>query len=48
VWENPAAREVPVRPVSKTPLWIGLAVTLAGCAWAVAAALLDRRPGTTL
>jgi hypothetical protein len=48
VFENPQAQEVPVRSVSKTPLWIGLFVTLAGCVWAVAAALLDRRPGTTL
>ena len=48
VYENPHARAVPARPVSKTPLWIGLAVTLAGCGWAVAAALLDRRRGTAL
>jgi hypothetical protein len=48
VYENPYAREVPTRPVSKTPLWVGLAVTLAGCAWAVAAGLLDRRPVTAL
>lgn len=43
VWENLAARESPLRTVSKTPLWIGLGVTLAGCAAAVALALLDRR-----
>jgi hypothetical protein len=48
VYENPHARQVPARPVSKTPLWIGLAITLAGCGWSVVAALLDRRPKTAL
>jgi hypothetical protein len=48
VFENPYSREVPIRPVSKTPLWTGLLVTLAGCGGAVAAALLDRRRATTL
>jgi hypothetical protein len=48
VYENPHARPVPTRPASKTPLWIGLAVTLAGCGGAIAAALLDRRPATAL
>jgi hypothetical protein len=48
VFENPRAAESPVRPVSKTPLWIGLFGTLAGCGWAIAAALLDRRRGTAL
>jgi hypothetical protein len=48
VYENPAAKSVPPRPVSKMPLWIGLFLTLVGCGGAVAAALLDRRRGTTL
>ncbi|MBI3858299.1 MAG: hypothetical protein HY293_21660 [Planctomycetes bacterium] len=48
VFENPYARELPPRPLSKTPLWIGLAATLVGCGWTVAAALLDRRLGATL
>lgn len=48
VFENPAAKDVPVRPVSKKPLWIGFCGTLAGCIWAVSAALLDRRRGPTL
>jgi len=48
VFENPAAKDVPARPVSKTPLWIGFFGTLAGCGWAVAAALLDRRRATAL
>jgi hypothetical protein len=43
VYENPWAPDVPPRPVSKTPLWIGLAVTLAGCA---AAVVLARLSGT--
>lgn len=48
VFENPRAHAVASRSVSKTPLWAGLAVTLAGCAWAVATGLLDRRRGTAL
>lgn len=48
VWENLAAREAPLRPVSKTPLWIGLGITLAGCAAALSLALLDRRRATAL
>jgi hypothetical protein len=48
VYENPYARPVPARPASKTPLWIGLAVTLVGCGWAAAAGLLDRRPKAAL
>jgi hypothetical protein len=42
IYENPAAPDVPPRPVSKTPLWIGLAFTLAGCALALAGALRGR------
>jgi hypothetical protein len=48
VYRNPHAVPVPARPVSKTPLWIGLGITLAGCGWAVAAGLLDRRAKTAL
>jgi len=48
VFENPSAKEIPVRRVSKTPLWIGLFGTLAGCGWAVWAALLDRRRAAAL
>jgi hypothetical protein len=48
VYENPAAQTLPPRPVPKWPLWIGLGVTLAGCAGAVAVALLDRRRSTAL
>lgn len=32
VYENPAAADVPPRSFPKAPLWVGLAVTLAGCA----------------
>ena len=42
VFENPHARDVPPRSISKTPLWIGLALTLIGCAWTAALGLLDR------
>jgi hypothetical protein len=48
VYENPAAQTLPPRPVPKWPLWIGLGVTLAGCAGAVAVALLDRRRSRAL
>jgi hypothetical protein len=48
VYRNPHAVPVPARPTSKTPLWIGLGITLVGCAWAVSAGLLDRRPKTAL
>jgi hypothetical protein len=34
VYRNPHAEPVPARPVSKTPLWIGVAVTIVGCFWA--------------
>jgi hypothetical protein len=42
VYENPAAPDVAPRTASPGPLRAGLAVTLAGCALAVAWALLDR------
>ena len=42
VFENPHALDVPPRSISKTPLWIGLALTLIGCAWTAAVGLLDR------
>jgi hypothetical protein len=45
VYENPHAIEVAPRSVSKTPLWIGLALTLLGCAGTAAAGLLDRLRG---
>ncbi len=45
VYENPAARDVPPRPVSRGPLLLGLLGTLAGCAWGAAAALLDPSRG---
>jgi len=45
VYENPYAETVSPRPVSKVPLTIGLMVTLAACAWAVAAGCLDRLRG---
>ena len=45
IYENPTARAVPPRSASKTPLWIGLALTILGCAGAAAAALLDRLRG---
>jgi hypothetical protein len=45
VYENPDAEDIPARPVSKTPLLAGLAVTLAGCAWGAAATFLDRLRG---
>ena len=48
VYRNPHAAPVPVRPISKTPLWIGLGITLVGCGWAVSAGLLDRRPKPAL
>jgi hypothetical protein len=48
VWENRAAREAPLRSVSKTPLWIGFSLTMAGCAAAVSLALLDRRRAAAL
>jgi len=48
VWRNPHALPVPARAVSKTPLWIGLGITLLGCVWAVSTGLLDRRPKTAL
>ncbi len=44
VYENPSARGVPPRAASKTPYWIGLAVTLAGCALAGLWGFLDRSP----
>jgi hypothetical protein len=42
VYENPMAEQVPARAISKTPLWIGLALTLLGCAGAVFLGLIDR------
>jgi len=42
VYENPMAEQVPARTISKTPLWIGLALTLAGCAAALFLGLIDR------
>jgi len=45
VYDNPYAETVSPRPVSKVPLAIGLMVTLAACAWAVAAGCLDRLRG---
>jgi hypothetical protein len=44
VYENPGAREVPPRETPKTPYWIGLAVTLAGCLLGGVLAFLDRAP----
>lgn len=37
IYENPDAHAVAPRPVSKTPVWIGLALTVVGCAGAAAA-----------
>ncbi len=45
IYENPYARASPPRPVSKTPLWVGLALTILGCAGTASAALLDRLRG---
>lgn len=42
VFENPEALDVLPRSISKTPLWIGLVLTLIGCAWSASAGLLDR------
>lgn len=42
VFENPQALDVPPRSISKTPLWIGLVLTLIGCGWTAALGLLDR------
>jgi hypothetical protein len=43
IYENPSAPDVPARPVSKTPLWLGLVVTLVGCVGACALAARGRR-----
>jgi hypothetical protein len=45
VFDNPGAEDVPPRPVSKGPLVVGLALTLAACAWGASAAFLDRLRG---
>ena len=42
VYENPSARELAPRSASKTPLWIGLALTWGGCGGLAALGLLDR------
>lgn len=43
VYENRAAKEIVPRAPSRTPFWIGLGMTLAGCALAAVLGVLDRR-----
>jgi len=44
VYENPASGDVPPRTFPKTPYWIGLAMTLAGCVLGGVLGFLDRSP----